>query len=88
MEPVIQHIEAEPEHTVEVVVRIPQTHEEQQRNNMIVALENNDRIYSVEFCPSSCHLMLVKYDRDQYSSADVLSSITSRNVSAKLIGPV
>lgn len=88
MEPVIQHIEAEPEHTVEVVVHISETLEEQQRNNMIVALENDDRIYSVEFSPSRCHLMLVKYDRDQYSSADVLSSITSRNVSAKLIGPV
>jgi hypothetical protein len=88
MEPVIQRIEAVPEHTVEVVVHISETLEEQQRNNMIVALENDDRIYSVEFIPSRCHLMLVKYDRDQYSSADVLSSITSRNVSAKLIGPV
>jgi hypothetical protein len=88
MEPAIHRVKAEPEHTVEVVVHISETLEEQQRNNMIVALENDARIYSVEFCPSRCHLMLVKYDRDQYSSTDVLGCITSHNVSAKLIGPV
>ena len=60
----------------------------QQRNNMVVALENDDRIVSVDFCPKQCHLMLVKYDRDRYSSADVLSSITAQNVNARLIGPV
>ena len=60
----------------------------QQRNNMVVALENDDRIVSVDFCPKRCHLVLVKYDRDRYSSADVLSSITAQNVNARLIGPV
>ena len=88
MEQAINRVESEPEHTVEVVVHISEAREEQQRSNMIVALENDDRIYSVEFCPSRCHLMLVKYDRDQYSSTDVLSCITGQNVSAKLIGPV
>ena len=88
MEPAIPRVEAEPEHTVEVVLHISETLDEQQRNNMIVALENDDRVYSGEFCPSRCHLMLVKYDRDQYSSTDVLSCITGQNVSAKLIGPV
>jgi hypothetical protein len=34
------------------------------------------------------HLMLVKYDRDLYSSRDILDRVTSQNVSAKLIGPV
>ena len=88
MEPAIHRVEAEPEHTVEVGVHISETLEEQQRNNLVVALESDDRIYSVEFCPSRCHLMLVKYDRDQYSSSDVLGCIAGQNVSAKLIGPV
>ena len=77
-----------PEHTVEIVVHISETLEEQQRNNMVTMLGNDDRMAAVTFCPKRCHLMLVKYDRDRYSSADVLSSITAQNVNARLIGPV
>jgi hypothetical protein len=88
MEQAIPIIEVEPEHTVEIVVYITETLEEQQRLNFIVALENDDRIFSVSFCPTRCHLMLVKYDRDRYSSQDVLASIESQKVNAKLVGPV
>ena len=88
MEPAIQCLEVEPEHTVEIVVHISETLEEQQRNRMIAALANDDRIVAVNFCPKRCHLMLVKYDRDHYSSSDVLSSIMEQNVNARLIGPV
>lgn len=88
MEQAIHSIEVLPEHTVEIVVHVSETLEEQQRNNLVVSLENDDRIVAVTFCSKRCHLMLVKYDRDRYSSADVLSSITALNVNARLIGPV
>jgi len=88
MEQAIHSIEVLPEHTVEIVVHVSETLEEQQRNNLVVTLENDDRIVAVTFCSKRCHLMLVKYDRDRYSSADVLSSITAQNVNARLIGPV
>ena len=88
MEQAIHSTEVVTEHTVEIVVHISETLEELERNNMVVALENDDRIVAVTFCPKRCHLMLVKYDRDRYSSADVLSSITAQNVNARLIGPV
>jgi len=45
-------------------------------------------ITTAVFCPGRYHLMLVKYDRDLYSSQDVLKRVTSQNVSARLIGPV
>jgi hypothetical protein len=64
------------------------TLEEQQRLDFIAALEDDDRIYSVSFCPTGCHPMLVKYDRDHYSSQQVLASIESQKVNAKLVGPV
>ena len=88
MEQAIPVIGIEPEHIVEIVVHISETLEEQQRLNFIAALENDDRIYSVSFCPTRCHLMLVKYDRDRYSSQDVLASIKSQKINAKLVGPV
>jgi len=43
---------------------------------------------NAEFCPLRYHLMLVRYDRDLYSSQDVLNRVTSQNVDARLIGPV
>ena len=88
MEAAIHSLGLEPEHTVEIIVHISETLEEQQRNNLLAALVNDDRIIAVDFCPSRCHLMLVKYDRDQYSSADVLNCVTSHSVTAKLIGPI
>jgi hypothetical protein len=84
----IHRLEAEPEHTVEIVVHISEILEEQQRKNMIAALEIDDRIFSVELSPSRCHLMHIKYDRDQYSTADVFACITGQNMCARLIGPV
>ena len=88
MEQAIHSIEVLPEHTVEIVVHVSETLEEQQRNNLVVTLENDDRIVAVTFCSKRCHLMLVKYDRDRYSSVDVLSSISAQKVNARLIGPV
>jgi hypothetical protein len=59
-----------------------------QRNNLVVALENEDSIVSAEFCPLHYHLMLVRYDRDQYSSQDVLGAVSAQKLQARLIGPI
>ncbi|HYQ73388.1 MAG TPA: hypothetical protein VET88_15875 [Gammaproteobacteria bacterium] len=88
MEHALSGIDVEPEHLIEIVVHITEVLEEQQRMSFVAALENDERIFAVSFCPTRCHLMLVKYDRDQCSSQDVLTSIASQKVSARLVGPI
>jgi hypothetical protein len=88
MEQTIHIGQFQPEHIVEIVVHITETLEELQRLSFIAALEKDDRIFSVSFCPTRCPLMLVKYDRDHYSSQDVLACIESQKVNARLVGPV
>jgi len=84
----LHSIEFEPEHTVEIVVHITETLGEQRRGDLVAALEDSGGITTAEFCPLRYHLMLVRYDREVYSSQDVLEHVTSHNVSARLIGPV
>jgi hypothetical protein len=84
----IQSIENEPQHTVEIVVHITETLGAQRRGDLVTALEDNGGINTAEFCPLRYHLMLVRYDRDIYSSQDVLDRVKSQNVNARLIGPV
>jgi hypothetical protein len=88
MEQVLRSIENEPEHTVEIIVHIPETLQQQQRGNLLASLGNNDGIVTAEFCPLRYHLMLVRYDRDLYTSQDVLARVRSHHVNARLIGPV
>jgi len=84
----LHSIESEPDHTVEIVVHITETLGPQHREDLVSALEDSGGITTAEFCPLRYHLMLVRYDRDSYSSQDVLNRVTSQNVSARLIGPV
>ena len=84
----LHSIESEPDHSVEIVVHITETLEEQRREDLVTALEESSGITTAEFCPLRYHLMLVRYDRDLYSSQDVLRRVTSQNVNARLIGPV
>jgi phosphoribosyl-ATP pyrophosphohydrolase len=88
MAQVLHSIESEPDHTVEIVVHITETLGEQRREDLVAALEDSSGITTAEFCPLRYHLMLVRYDRDLYSSQDVLKRVTSQNVNARLIGPV
>ena len=88
MEHAIHSTDVEPDHVVEIVVHISETLDGQQQQNLIAALGNDDCIVAVSFCSRRCHLMLVRYDRENYSSSNVLSRITSQNVSARLIGPI
>ena len=84
----LHSIENEPDHTIEIVVHISEDLGEQQRGNLVASLGNNDGITTAEFCPLRYHLMLIRYDRDLYSSQDVLAKVTSQNVNARLIGPI
>jgi hypothetical protein len=78
----------EAKNTVEIVMHISENLEERQRSNLVTVLESNDEIVSAEFCPLHYHLMLVRYDKDQHSSKDVLSAVTGQNLQARLIGPI
>ena len=84
----LHSIETQPENTVEIVVHITETLGEKQRKELVAALEDSGGITTAEFCPLRYHLMLVRYDRDLYSSQYVLDRVTSQNVDARLIGPV
>ena len=84
----LRNIESEPEHTVEIVVHISETLGEHQRGDLVAALQDNGGITTAEFCPLRYHLMLVRYDKDLYSSQDVLARVKSQDVNARLIGPV
>ena len=84
----LHSIETYPEHTVEIVVHITESLGEQQRDKLIAALEDNGGITTAEFCPLRYHLMLVRYDRELYSSQDVLDRVKAQNIDARLIGPV
>ena len=84
----LHSIKNEPDHTVEIVVHITESLGEQRREDLVTALEENGGITTAEFCPLRYHLMLVRYDREMYSSQDVLDRVKSQNVDARLIGPV
>jgi len=84
----LHSIESEPDHTVEIVLHITETLGEERRGVLVAALEDNDGITTAEFCPLRYHLMLVRYDKDLYSSQDVLARVKSQEVNARLIGPV
>jgi len=73
---------------VEIVVHISESLENEQRNSLVSALEKKEGIFSAEFCPLRYHLMLVRYDRHQHSSQDVLSAVGAQNLQARLIGPI
>ena len=88
MEQALHSIENKPDHTIEIVVHITENLDEQHRGNLVSSLGNNDGIVAAEFCLLRYHLMLVRYDRDMYSSQDVLTKVKSHNVDARLIGPV
>jgi cell division protein FtsX len=78
----------EAKNAVEIVVHVSESLENEQRNNLVSALEKEDGIFSAEFCPLRYHLMLVRYDRNQYSSQDVLSAVGAQKLNARLIGPI
>jgi hypothetical protein len=73
---------------VEIVVHVSDNLEDQQRRNLVAALEQENGIVSAKFCPLCYHLVLVRYDRGRYSSRDVLRAACAQNIHARLIGPI
>jgi hypothetical protein len=79
---------AEPARSVEIVVHVSEDLGEAQRSELVDRLQQQAGITSAEFCPLRYHLMLIRYDREQYSSQDVLGSVMAQKLHARLIGPV
>jgi hypothetical protein len=73
---------------VEVVVHISKDLGDKQRNFVVSALQETDGIIGAEFCPSRDHLVLAKYDRNVFSSQDVLKHFNQLGLEARLIGPI
>jgi len=73
---------------VEIVVHVSDDLEAGQRSNLVAALESEDGIVAAEFCSLRNHLMVVRYDRDQCSSQDVLGAVRAQKLQASLIGPM
>ena len=69
---------------IEVVVHVSENLEHRQRNNLACALEE-DGVVSAEFCHFRYHLMLVRYDSNMCTSQEVLASVRSQNVNARLM---
>ena len=90
MDQVVEHMPIlnEAKNAVKIVGHVSENLEDRQRNKLVVALEKEDGIVSAVFCPLRYHLMLVRYDRDQYSSQDVLSAVGAQKLQARLIGPI
>lgn len=84
----VQHIPNEVKNTVEIVVYIKKDLAQDQQQQVVSILEQIDGISRVEFCPLRNHLVLTKYNKDMFSSQDVLKSFNSLNMDAKLIGPI
>ena len=82
------HAARESSNVVEIVVHVSDTLDDQQRRDLVAALEQEDGIVSAEFCPLRYHLLLVRYDRDRYSSQDVLQAVGTQKIQARLIGPI
>jgi hypothetical protein len=74
--------------TVEIVVHISESLDDLQRKQLVDALEDIEGVDSAEFCPLRYHLILVRYDRDRYSSQDILSAVSDQKLQARLIGPI
>ena len=88
MDMLVQPIPNETKNTVEIVVYIKKDLTQDQQHQVVSRLEQTAGITRVEFCPLRNHLVLTKYNKDTFSSQDVLKSFNSMNLEAKLIGPI
>jgi len=88
MNQVAQCLLNEQKREVEVVVHISKDLGDEQRDLVVSALEKMDGIIGAEFCPSRNHLVLTKYDKNIFSSQDVLKHFNLMDLEARLIGPI
>jgi len=73
---------------VEIVVYIRNHLGDEQRGHVVSTLEKIDGIIGAEFCPLRNHLVLARYNKNIFSSQDVLKSFNALNLEARLIGPI
>ena len=73
---------------VEVIIHVNEILDDAHRSGLTGALEQHKGIYAAEFCPLRYHLMLINYDREQFTSQDILRLVSNERVTAQLIGPI
>jgi len=88
MDMATQHRTGDVTNVVEIVVHVKEDLGEVQQHQVVSALEKTDGIIGAEFCPLRNHLVLAKYNKDIFSSQEVLKSFYSLNLDARLIGPI
>jgi cell division protein FtsX len=88
MDKVVQLASNEVKNVVEIVVHIKKYLEQEQRDHLVSQLKKTDGIIGAEFCPLRNHLVLAKYNKDIFSSQDVLKTFNSLRLEARLIGPI
>ena len=88
MDMAIQHRPGDTKNAVEIVVHVKEDLGDVQQRQVVSALEKTDGIMGAEFCPLRNHLVLAKYNKDIFSSQDVLKNFHSLNLDARLIGPI
>jgi len=88
MDMAVQNIPDEVKNIVEVVVYVKKDLALDQQFMVVSLLEQTHGISGVEFCPLRNHLVLARYDKDIFSSQDVLKSFNALNLEARLIGPI
>ena len=88
MDSAVQQVPVKAKNVVEIVIYVKADLGEEQRDLVVSALEKSDGIIGAEFCELRNHLMLAKYDKDIFSSQDVLKSFNSLNLEVRLIGPI
>ena len=93
MDQAVQHVtgqvlDIDEKSIVEIIVHISEDLDDGQRGSLVAALKDSKGIADAEFCPLRSHLLLVRYDRSIFSSQDVLGDVSSKNLNARLIGPI
>jgi hypothetical protein len=74
--------------SVEIIIYIDEKLDFNQRVECVEALQDTDGITDAVFYPLRNHLMTATYDRDVLSCHDVIATIRSNNINARLIGPI
>ena len=88
MNQVLQELASDEKYAVEVVVYISDDLGDEQRSFVMSALEKTDGIIGAEFCSTHNHLVLAKYDKNVFTSQDVLKHFNQMNLEARLVGPI
>lgn len=88
MDKVVQLVSNEARNVVEIIVHVKKYLEEEQQNHVVSVLGMMDGIIGTEFCPLRNHLVITKYNKNIFSSQDVLKAFNSLNLEARLIGPI